>query len=140
LRGLRRAIKCALSPGFPQEVIVTRSAALSLIAVGLAGYGVYTALYLPAMLVGPPMPLLVICFLAQVVCALAAAIGLWIGQRWAAAAVLLLAASIAATQLIEVLLGILPYLRAVLVAVLAIVAALLFVSYLGRRADSAALH
>ena len=119
---------------------MTRSAALSLIAVGLAGYGVYTALYLPAMLVGPPMPLLVICFLAQVVCALAAAIGLWIGQRWAAAAVLLLAASIAATQLIEVLLGILPYLRAVLVAVLAIVAALLFVSYLGRRADSAALH
>ena len=86
------------------------------------------------------MPLLVICFIAQVVCALAAAIGLWTGQRWAAAAVGLLAASIAATQLIEVLLGILPYLRAVLVAVMAIVAALLLAAYVGRSADTPVLR
>jgi hypothetical protein len=43
-----------------------------------------------------------------------------------------LCASIVATQLIEVLLGILPYLRAVLVAVLAIIGALLFAMYTDR--------
>jgi hypothetical protein len=35
-----------------------RSTALLLIAVALAGYGVYIAGYVPAMLVGQPVPLL----------------------------------------------------------------------------------
>jgi len=117
---------------------VTRFQTLSLLAVVLAGYGVYTALYLPAMLVGPPMPLLVICFIVQVVSALGAALGLWSGQRWCAAMVLLLGASIAATQLVEVLLGVLPYLRAVLVAVLAIVGALLLAAYIDRGTTASA--
>ena len=113
---------------------MTRSTGLSAIALVLAGYAIYTALYVPAMLVGPPMPLLVAAFIAQVVCALVAAAGLWSEAAWTAVVVGFLAASIVATQLIEVLLGILPYLRAVVVAVLAIVGALLLVSALQRSA------
>ena len=111
---------------------MSRDSILSLVALALAAYGVYTALYIPAMLVGPPMPLLLICFIAQVVCALAAALGIWGRRHFAGAAVLLLAAVITATQLTEVLLGILPYLRAVLVSVLAIVAALVLAAYVNR--------
>jgi hypothetical protein len=112
---------------------VDRSAALPLIALLLAGYGLYTALYLPGLLVGSPAPLLLMCFIAQVVFALAAAVGVWRDQRWAAAPVLLLGASIVATQLIEVLLGIVPMLRAVLIAVLALVAAFLVAAYVRGR-------
>lgn len=108
---------------------MSRQSAL-LIALVLAAYGIWTALFVPAMLVGPTNPLLLICFVLQVVAALLAAVGLWQDQSWAAAAVLVLAAAITATQLIEVLLGILPYMRAVLVSVLAIVAALLLVRFL----------
>jgi len=42
-----------------------RSTALLLIAVLLAGYGVYIAGHVPAMLVGPPVPLLLIGFVVQ---------------------------------------------------------------------------
>jgi hypothetical protein len=109
-----------------------RETVLLLLALALAAYGVYTALYIPAMFVGPPMPLLIICFLAQVLFALAAAVAIWRRQSWAAAALLLLAAAIAVTQLVEVLLGILPYLRAILVSLLAIGAALLLSVYVNR--------
>jgi hypothetical protein len=109
---------------------VSRSAALPLIALVLAGYGVWTALYIPAMLIGPITPLLLIGFIAQTGCALIAAIGVWRDQPWAAAVILALGASIAATQLVEILLGIVPFLRAVLLAVSALVAALLLVMYL----------
>ena len=112
-----------------------RSASIALLALVIAVYGVYTALYLPGMLVGPPMPLLVIAFVAQVVCALIAAAGLWTRQTWAVVVVGLLAASIVVTQLIEVLLGITPYLRAVLLSVLAIIGALLLAAYV-RRTDA----
>jgi hypothetical protein len=113
---------------------VSRSTVLPLIALGLAAYAVYTAVYLPSMLIGPPMPLLVVAFVLQVVCAVIASAGVWSRRSWAARAVGLLSASIVATQLIEVLLGILPYLRAVLVAVLAIIGALLFAMYADRAA------
>jgi hypothetical protein len=115
-----------------------RQSVLQLVAVVLAAYGIWTALYIPAMLVGPTNPLLLICFVLQVVAALLAAVGLWGDQGWAATAVLVLGAAIAATQLIEVLLGILPYLRAVVVAVLAIVGALLLVRFIrtGRAVPS----
>ena len=111
-----------------------RSTALLLIAVALAGYGVYTAAYVPAMLVAPPVPLLLIGFVLQVVCALAAAIGVWRGRPWAAGAVVLLGVSIVATALIEgFVLGIVAYLRALLVAVLAIVVAMVIAAYVNQR-------
>ena len=111
-----------------------RSTALLLIAVALAGYGVYIALYVPAMLLGQPMPLLLIGFVLQVVCALAAAVGVWRGQPWAAGAVVLLGVSIAATWLIEgFVLGIVAYLYALLVAVLAIVVTVVIAVYVNRQ-------
>lgn len=99
----------------------------------LLGYGIYTALYIPAMLVGPLAPLLLIGFIAQALFAIAAGLGIWTRQSWASAAVLLLGISIAATELFEILMGIVPYLRAVLIAVLAIVGALLLAQYVNRN-------
>jgi hypothetical protein len=111
-----------------------RSTVLLLIAVALAGYGVYIAGYVPAMLIGRPVPLLVIGFVLQVVCALAAAVGVWRHQPWAAGVVVLLGVSIAATWLIEgFVLGIVAYLHALLVAVLAIVFAVIIAAYINRQ-------
>ena len=107
-----------------------RSTALLLIALVLAGYGVYTTAYLPAMLVSQSAPVLVIGFVLQAVCALAAAVGVWRRQSWAAGVVVLLGACIAATWLVEgFVLGIVPYLHALLVALLAIVVALVIAAY-----------
>ena len=111
-----------------------RSTALLLIAVALAGYGVYIAGYVLAMLLGQALPLLLIGFVLQVVCALAAAFGVWRGQPWAAVVVVLLGVSIAATWLIEgFILGIVAYLHALLVAVVAIVVALVIAAYVNRQ-------
>ena len=111
-----------------------RSTALLLIAVGLAGYGVYIAGYALAMLLGHPVPLLLIGFVLQAVCALAAAVGVWRGLSWAGGMVVLLGVSIAATWLVEgFVLGIVAYLHALLVAVLAIVVALIIAAYVNRQ-------
>jgi len=107
---------------------------LLLIAVALAGYGVYIAGYVPGMLLGRPVPLLLIGFVLQVVCALAAAVGVWRGRPWSAVAVVLLGAAIAATWLIEgFILGIVAYLHALLVAVLALVVAWIIAAYVKRQ-------
>ena len=114
--------------------MVDRPTALILIAVALAGYGLYIAGYVPAMLLGAPVPLLLIGFVLQAVCALAAAVGVWRGQRWAAGVVVLLGVCIAATWLINgFVLGIVAYLHALLVAVLAIVVTLIIAAYLNRE-------
>ena len=111
-----------------------RSTALLLIAVGLAAYGVYIAGYVPAMLIGQPVPLLLIGFVLQAVCALAAAFGVWRGQPWAAGVVVLLGVSIAVTWLVEAfVLGIVAYLYALLIAVLAVVVALIIAAYVRRQ-------
>ena len=92
-----------------------------LIAVGLGGYGLYRALYLPAMLIGPLIPLLLVGFLLQAVFGILAGIGVWRGARSAPLVVVLLGASIAATAFIEgFVFGIVAYLRALLEAVAAI--------------------
>ena len=111
-----------------------RSTALRLIAVALAGYGVYIAGYVPAMLLGRPAPLLVIGFVLQAVCAFAAAVGVWRGRRWAGRVVMLLAVSVAATWLVEAFVfGIVAYLHALLVAVLARVVAWIIAAYVDRQ-------
>ena len=111
-----------------------RSTALLLIAVLLAAYGLYIAGYVPAMLLGQPVPLLLIGFVLQAVCALAAAFGVWRRRSWAAGVVVLLGVCIAATWLIEAfVLGIVAYLHALLVAVLAILVALIIAAYLNRE-------
>ena len=111
-----------------------RSTALLLIAVALAGYGLYIAGYVPAMLIGEPVLLLLIGFVLQAVCAFVAAVGVWRGQSWAAGVVVLLGVCIAATWLIEgFVLGIVAYLHALLVAVLAIVVTLIMAAYISRQ-------
>jgi hypothetical protein len=110
---------------------VNRSMLTVVIAVVLVAYGIWTALYVPAMLVPPTPVLLLVCFVLEAIAAIAAGIAAWQGRRaWAAAAVVLLGAAIAATQLIEILLGIVPYLRAIAIAVAAVVAALVLATLL----------
>ena len=87
-----------------------------------------------AMLVGTPPLGLLIGFVLQTVCALAAAFGVWRGERWAAGAAVLLGVSIAGTWLFEgFALGIVAYVRALLVAVTALVMAVLIAAYVNRQ-------
>ena len=110
-----------------------RHTALLLLAIALAAYGVYHALYAIAMLPGPASLLLFLGFALQAVLAILAAVGVWRRQRWAAAALLLLGTSIAATALVEAfVLGIIGWLYALLIAIAAIVIALLLAAYVNR--------
>jgi hypothetical protein len=111
-----------------------RGPLLWLIALGLALYGVWTALYVPAMFIGESSPLLLLGLLAQAVFALVAAAGVARNLGWAAVAVVLFAASIVFTQLVEgFALQIVPYLRAVIIAVCAIAGALALIAVLRGR-------
>jgi hypothetical protein len=113
---------------------MNRSTTRVMIAVALAVYGVYAAGFVPVMLAGPSVPGLLVGFVLQTVCALAAAIGVWRGRRWAAAAVLLLGASLAGTWLFEAfVLGIVAYLRALAIAVIALGIAVILAVYLNRE-------
>ena len=112
---------------------MNRSTALLLIATALVGFGIYRALYLPGMFVAPLGSLLLIGFLLQSVCGIAAGVGVWRRARWALLTIGLLGASIVATALIEVILGLVAYLRALLDAVVAIVVTILLVRYVGDR-------
>jgi hypothetical protein len=115
------------------EVALERSTGLLLIALALLAYGVYHALYAIAMLSGPTSLLLFVAFVLQAVLAILAAFGVWRRQRWAAAVLLLLGASIAATALLEsFVLGILGWLYALMIAIAAIGVALLLGAYLSR--------
>jgi uncharacterized membrane protein AbrB (regulator of aidB expression) len=103
---------------------MNRSTTRLVITIVLVVYGVYVASYVPGMLVGPPAPVLLVAFALQAVLALAAAVGVWRRQGWAAGVVMLLGISIAATWLVEAfVLGIVAYLRAFVIAVIALVVA-----------------
>lgn len=90
-----------------------------LITVVLAAYGVYAASYIPGLLVAPVPPILLIGRVLEAVFALASAVGVWNGSRWASATILALGLTIAAMWLIEAfILGIVAWLQAFAVAVL----------------------
>jgi hypothetical protein len=114
---------------------MNRSTTLLVIAVALAGYGVYAASFVLPMLVGPPMLALPVAFVLQAVCALAAAFGVWRHQRWAAGVVVLLGVAVAVTWLFEgFILGLVAYLRALLAAAIALIVALAVARYVnGQR-------
>ena len=110
-----------------------RHTGLLLIALALVVYGVYHALYAVAMLPGPTSLLLFLGFALQAVLAILAALGVWRRQPWAAAVLLLLGVSIAATALVEAfVLGIIGWLYALLIAIGAVVIALLLGAYVTR--------
>jgi uncharacterized membrane protein (DUF2068 family) len=96
-------------------------------------FGFYRALYLPGMFQAPQVSLLLIGFLLQAVCGIVAGAGVWRRARWAPLAIGLLGASIVATALIEVILGIIAYLRVLLEVVVAIVVTILLVRYVRER-------
>ena len=101
--------------------------------MALGCYGVYRALYVVPMLVGPADPLLLIGFLLQAVFGIAAGVAVWRGAGSAPLLVVLLGVSVAATALIEAfVLGIVAYLYALIEAVAAIVVTLLIAAYLKR--------
>lgn len=102
-----------------------RSAALKLIGVIVFAYGVYVALQLPPLFVGPTEPLLTTCLLVQAVASIVAGVGLWRHTGWAPAATIVVGAAIAATELIEsALLGIIALDRAVVVGAIAVLVAI----------------
>src|SRR5580765_918615 len=110
---------------------MSRSGIRTIVAVALAGYGVYVASYLPGMLPGPATPGLLGLFALQAVCAIAAAIGVWWRRPWAAGMVIALGMAIATTSVIEgFLLGIVPYLRVLAVVVGALAVTFLLAAYL----------
>jgi hypothetical protein len=117
---------------------MNRSTVLMLIAFALAVFGIYRAVYVPGMLVGLPVPLLLVGFLLQAVFGIIAAVGVWRGATWAPLVILLLGASVAATALFEILLGIIAYLRALLDAVVAIIVTVLMAAYVRRAGSSRA--
>jgi hypothetical protein len=110
---------------------MSRSGIRTIVTVALAGYGVYVASYLPAMLPGPATPGLVALFAIQTFCAIAAAVGVWRRRRWASDTVVALGVAIATTSVIEgFVLGIVPYLRVLVVAVAAIAVTFVVAAYL----------
>jgi hypothetical protein len=115
---------------------VNRATARLLIAIGLVGFGIYRALYLPGMLVAPQVPLLLIVFLLQAVFAIAAGVGVWRRASWAPLAIGLLGASVVATALVEVFLGVIAVLRAVLEAGLAVLLSILLIAFARNRDDA----
>jgi hypothetical protein len=115
---------------------VNRSTALLVIAIALVVFGIYRALFIAGMLIGPPAPLLLIGFLLQAAFGIVAGVGVWRGARWASLAIGLLGASVVATALIEVILGIIAYLRALLDAVVAIIVTILMVTYVRDQAGA----
>lgn len=105
-----------------------------LMALALLVYGVYIASYVPAQLIAPLSPLLLIGFVLQAVLAVVAAVGVWRGQRWAAGVVVALGVVIALTWLVEsFVLGLVGYRTAVLIALVAVVLTVVAAMYLDRR-------
>lgn len=115
---------------------MNRSTALLLIAITLLGFGIYRALYLPGMLVDPQAPLLLIVFFLQAAFAIAAGLGVWRRTSWATLAIGLLGASIVATALIELLLGVIAALRALLDAGVAVLLTILIIAFVRKQGDA----
>ena len=104
------------------------------IAIALGLFGVRALSYIPPLLAGtPPAPLLAAGFVIQACAALLAAVGVWVGAAWAPGTVIILGVAVAITECVEAfVLGIIPYDRALLIGVIAIVLAL-FIAGLVRR-------
>jgi hypothetical protein len=109
-----------------------RDTSLVAIAIALVVWGVWHALYLPAMLGDLSTPLFA-CYLMQTVLGIGGGIETWIGSARAPIWILMLGASIAVTGLIEIAFGIVAWLYAVLGAIAALVVAYLLSRYVARR-------
>jgi hypothetical protein len=114
---------------------VSPSTGRLILAVVLLGYGLYRALYVPGLILASDALLLVL-FVLQAVSGIVAGIGVARRAAWAPVAIVVLGVSVAATAFIEgFVLGIAPWLFALLRAVLAVVLALVAAAYV-RNADA----
>jgi hypothetical protein len=104
-----------------------------LIALALAGFGIWRALYLPGMLAAPATPLLFVGFLLQAVFGIAAGSFVWRGAARAPLLILLLGASVALTELFGIALGIAAWLYALLAALIALAVAVALARYVAPR-------
>ena len=104
------------------------------VAILLAAYGVYAGSFVPGMLVAPSSAVLPVAYIVQTALAFAAAVGVWLGRSWAANVILALGAVVAATWLIEAFaLGLVAYLYAIGIAVVALVLATVGYAFVCRR-------
>src|SRR5437588_12802416 len=104
------------------------------VVILLAAYGLYVGSFVPAMLVAPASLVLPVAYIAQTILAFVAAAGVWFRRSWAGNVMLVLGAVVAATWLVEAFaLGIVAYLYAIGIAVLAIVLAIAGYTYIGRQ-------
>ena len=60
------------------------------IAIALCLFGVYRALFIPGMLIGPPALLLLLGIVLQAAFGILAGVGAWRGASWTGVAILLL--------------------------------------------------
>jgi hypothetical protein len=105
-----------------------------IIAVCLAIYGIYIAGLALSMTAAPPITFTFFFFLIEAVLAIVAAFGVGRSQSWAPAAVLILGIVVAVRWLYQgFILGIVAYLYALMMALLAVVAALAVAAYLSGR-------
>ncbi len=112
---------------------MSRHPFIAAIAVALAGYAIYVALYVPPLVVGGRVPVILGCFVVQACVALAAAVGVWRGSAWAPFMTVLLGISIATTQLVEALgLGIIAADRAIVIGAAALVVTVAAAMYVAR--------
>jgi hypothetical protein len=101
-----------------------RSPAVVIVSACLAIYGLYAASFIPPLLVGTSVPLLLAGFVVQACAAFLAAFAVWEGSAWAPGAVMMLGVAVAITELVETfILGIIGYDYALMVAVLSVVIA-----------------
>jgi hypothetical protein len=117
---------------------MNRGPIVTAIAIGLGLYGIYIASFVPGLLVGPPIPLMIVGFVAQAVAGVLGAVGVWMGATWAPIAIVVLGAAIAFTSLSEAfLLGIVSYDHALAVSFVGLLITVLIAMYLRGRTRSA---
>jgi len=111
---------------------VNRDTSLVAIAIALAAWGVFRALHLPGLVSDLSTPLFV-CYLMQAAFGIVAGVQTWRGSPRATVGIVALFGSIALTGVIEIALGIVPWLYAVLGAVAALVVGFLLSRFVAGR-------
>jgi hypothetical protein len=107
------------------------------IAIAFFLYAVYTASFVPGMLVAPAVPILLLGAIAKTALALACGIGIWTRQSWAPALVVLTGIVVAVLWLIYgFVLGIVAYLYGVAMSAVAVLVAIVVANYVRLRPDA----
>jgi hypothetical protein len=116
---------------------VDRTTLLRVLALGFLIYGAYNAFLLPALLVAPTAPVILVGTIAKTALAAIAAFGIWTRKSWASAVIVLTGVVIAALWLTYgFVLGIVAYLYAIVIAGLALLLMIVTAAYVQRGSSS----